>query len=301
MSKDYIIAGFRIRIEGRYCNLHDLGLRGFRPFEAEEEPDADYVMRLDPECELGPAPVVFELIHSFEFPDARHNCTLKRAENAWIFGMRPYGYDKDDRDTIFVMPFGSREVRSNIASGKKPDPSLLRFGLWLMFGLAINPLGAIAVHSSVIVKNKRAVMFLGESGTGKSTHTRLWRENIVNSTLLNDDSPIVRCVEGVPYVFGSAWSGKTPCYVNRGFPIRAIVRLSQAPHNKIRKLSVLEALAALLPSCPPAFSLDSDLQDNIFAAIAEILKSVPVYHLECLPDAEAARLAHRTLYVEPQR
>ena len=53
----------------------------------------------------------------------------------------------------------------------------------------------------LFIRGKR-FFFLGESGTGKSTHTRLWRENIAGSKLLNDDSPIVRYEEGGVWVYG---------------------------------------------------------------------------------------------------
>ena len=176
------------------------------------------------------------------------------------------------------------------------------------------------------------MLFLGESGTGKSTHTRLWREHIPGAELLNDDSPIVRIVQtadagpicgavqnpadapaaaaetpdasaattGAPkpqaMVFGAPWSGKTPCYRNVCQPIRAIVRLSQAPHNRIRRLRAIEAIGALLPSCPPSFAHDETLEDAVCATVSAVVAQVPVYHLECLPDAAAAELACRTIF-----
>lgn len=92
-------------------------------------------------------------------------------------------------------------------------------------------------------------------------------------------------------VFGAPWSGKTPCYRNVCQPIRAIVRLSQAPHNRIRRLRAIEAIGALLPSCPPSFAHDETLEDAVCATVSAVVAQVPVYHLECLPDAAAAELA----------
>ena len=57
-------------------------------------------------------------------------------------------------------------------------------------------------------------------------------------------------------VHGSPWSGKTPCDRNESCPIAAVVRLSQAPHNRIRRLRPIESIGALLPSAPPAFARD---------------------------------------------
>lgn len=175
-------------------------------------------------------------------------------------------------------------------------PALLRFGLWTAFNLTAAPLGATAFHSSAIGYLGRAVLVLGESGTGKSTHTRLWREQIPGATLLNDDSPIVRIHGGRAEVCGSPWSGKTPCYRNVTLPVAALVRLSQAPHNRIRRLRPLEALGALLPSVPPSFARDERLQDALCELISQVVQQVPVYHLECLPDAAAAELACTTIF-----
>ena len=95
------------------------------------------------------------------------------------------------------------------------------------------------------------------------------------------------------------WSsvrGKPPCYRNVCQPIRAIVRLSQAPHNRIRRLRAIEAIGALLPSCPPSFAHDETLEDAVCATVSAVVAQVPVYHLECLPDAAAAELACRTIF-----
>ena len=87
-------------------------------------------------------------------------------------------------------------------------------------------------------------LFLGHSGTGKSTHARQWLAAFDDAWLLNDDNPIVRVMEdGEVRVYGSPWSGKTPCYNNAYARVRGIVKLSQAPHNKIRTVSLPEAYA----------------------------------------------------------
>lgn len=229
----------------------------------------------------------------FDFPDADADCHFGRSASGYLFYMESR---KDGRQAIFLKDDASVDVQTNLSPDDPDASALLRFGLWMMFGVAINPHHRVAVHSSVIRWREGAVMFLGESGTGKSTHTRLWRQHIPGAQLLNDDSPIVGMHDGVPTVFGSPWSGKTPCYKNESYPIRAIVRLSQAPHNRIRRLPVISAIGALLPSCPPAFAFDNALQDNICDMLSEVLARVPAYHLECLPDADAARLAFETVF-----
>ena len=133
------------------------------------------------------------------------------------------------------------------------------------------------------------------TGGEPNRELRLWQEHIPGARLLNDDSPIIRMYQGQATAFGSPWSGKTPCYRNISRPIAGIVRLSQAPANEITRLSILRAVGSLLPSCPPAFAYDSDLQDRICRTLSDILTQAPVWHLACLPDKAAAELSYATV------
>lgn len=171
----------------------------------------------------------------------------------------------------------------------------LRFALWTAYAMIGVSLGAVPVHSSVVVCEGRAVMCLGESGTGKSTHTRLWIENIEGTHLLNDDSPIVSLVGDEVRVFGSPWSGKADCYLQESYPIAGLLRLEQRKENSIRKLGVVEGFAALQPSCPPSLAKDEHCMDLLVSFISKVIERVPVYRMGCLPDADAARLSHKTL------
>ena len=132
-------------------------------------------------------------------------------------------------------------------------------------------------------------MFLGKSGTGKSTHSRMWLQNIEGCTLLNDDNPVIRITEGKAYVYGTPWSGKTPCYKNLSVPLKAVVRLSQAPYNKVERLAPLKAYASLMPSCS-CMRWDRQSTDRLHATVEKVIMNTGCWHLECLPDADAAHV-----------
>ena len=218
---EYIVAQYRIRTTGRFSDIAAVGVRGFAPFVVEDEPTAEAVMELNSECDIDKEQFgTLTEISRFGFEEDLAECILYRYSGGFLFEMI-----KGEEHHLFAKSDDSPIVNSNYGLFEKVDISLLRFGLWIMFGIAIVPLGAIAIHSSVLVKNEGAVLCLGESGTGKSTHTRLWREHIEGTTLLNDDSPIIRMVDGIPTAFGSPWSGKTPCYRNLNYPIRTISHL----------------------------------------------------------------------------
>ncbi|HBJ77176.1 MAG TPA: hypothetical protein DDY68_05190 [Porphyromonadaceae bacterium] len=172
---------------------------------------------------------------------------------------------------------------------------LLRVG----FGLITNTMGRIAIHGSCVVKEGNAYLFLGESGIGKSTHSRLWIENIENTFLLNDDSPIIHYDGEEVWIYGSPWSGKTPCYKNERYPLKGCARITQAPHNKIVALErVIDMYSAIHPSCPPEFSYEENLYNGISRTIEGMISSIKVFRLECLPNEEAAMISYQALCKE---
>ncbi len=165
----------------------------------------------------------------------------------------------------------------------------------LLFAFATGKLGTLEMHASVTVKDDRGFLFLGKSGTGKSTHSRLWMETFPEAWLLNDDNPIVRLLDnGEIWVYGSPWSGKTPCYKNRQVRVKAIVQLEQAPANAIRSLRLPEAYAYMLCSSS-GFKIRPDMMDALYNTISRLIQTVPMYGLACLPDHDAARLCEMTV------
>ena len=163
--------------------------------------------------------------------------------------------------------------------------------MMVMYALATANSQTALFHSSVVSYQGKAYMFLGTSGTGKSTHSSLWLKYIEGTELVNDDNPVVRIIDGVARVYGSPWSGKTPCYRNVCFPVGAIVQLSQAPHNAIRRLKGVTAYAALVPSITGK-RWDKRQADGLHETENLLTQSAAVYHLECLPDEEAARVCY---------
>jgi energy-coupling factor transporter ATP-binding protein EcfA2 len=173
---------------------------------------------------------------------------------------------------------------------------MLYLAVWMAFSIAAVHRQITLIHASTVIYKEKSILFLGESGTGKSTHSQLWLQNIPDTKLLNDDSPLLCLKDGKKvYACGSPWSGKTACYKNEQAPVAGIVRLSQAPYNQIKRLTGIAAIGALLPSCPPHFAYDDLLSDHVHKIISIVLQQIPVYSLSCLPDAEAAQLVFQTL------
>ena len=284
MNKYYQIAGHAFRITGEKLIKAVERIEGFRPFALPEGEHETVFTFMEGE----EVPEMVKPLYPFDYEDVQS-----------VFGTTDQGYllvQKTEQEEAFYMWCRPSEKVVYLAGNW--SLRLYRFAMWLGYGLMTLSGQTLAIHSSCIVYRNQAVLFLGESGTGKSTHTRLWRENIEGAVLLNDDSPILRIVDGKVWMFGSPWSGKTPCYKTESYPLAACVRLSQAPHNKIRRLSVAQGYAAIHPSCPPDFAYDDTLYDYISETLSEVLGQVPMYHLECLPDADAARLSCKTVFGE---
>ena len=173
----------------------------------------------------------------------------------------------------------------------------LNDALMVMFALSTVEQQTLLIHASVVSYQGAAYLMLGKSGTGKSTHTRLWLEHIKGTTLVNDDNPVVRVIDGQAFVFGSPWSGKTPCYRNVNYPIGAFIQLSQAPLNEIHRIKGIEAYAALVPSVSGK-RWDKRIADGLHETENWVAGHVPMFHLRCLPDSDAARTCCRA--VAPQ-
>ena len=282
MQQTYRIAEHVFQVSGEnLCKVVN-NMSGFKPFVAIGADPAFFFQEELPDK----APQILSAQYTFETEGV-----------GGVFGRTSDGFcmsmNTEEGETFEMW---CRQGESVVYLGGDWILRMYRFALWVAYGLMTLKFATLAIHSSCIVFQGKAVMFLGESGTGKSTHTRLWREHIEGAFLLNDDSPMVRVEEGKVWVYGSAWSGKTPCYRNERYELKACVRLSQAPHNRIRKLPLLQAYASLHPSCAPEFAYDDALYDEVSRTLGQILSVTPVYHLECLPDGDAARLSCQTVF-----
>ena len=169
--------------------------------------------------------------------------------------------------------------------------------LMVMYALSTATKSTLLFHSSVVMENGYGYMFLGKSGTGKSTHSQLWLDTIQGVALLNDDNPVVRTYPGgISYVYGSPWSGKTPCYKNDYSALGGIVMLVQAKKNKITRLDKEEAYTDIIMSVSGT-RWDSRIKTGQHKTAMQLLHYVPLYHLDCRADREAAIICHNEVNI----
>lgn len=150
------------------------------------------------------------------------------------------------------------------------------------------------LHASCIAFNGKGIAFSAPSGTGKSTHSKLWEKYKPGAVIINDDMPALRLINGKPMLCGTPWSGSSDIFKNENVALSAIFLLEQSQENTINLVNSGEAVAGLLPRAVLPYH-DRTLMDLAIDTFEKIISLIPVYRLKCKPDAEAVELVSQCL------
>ncbi len=285
MTEHYTVADFSFAVTLLEERDLDMLLPSFRSFRSGTPAEGEKL---------------FELVEHASLPAREADVFLDEDSNDMghtLLYRMPSGYRIEldyDNGLPHVVEFDEAvaDVRAFIRWDDRFAKTALSSMLRIVFAQAILPHGAISVHASVVVNDGKGFLFMGKSGTGKSTHSGLWLKHIEGSWLLNDDNPMLRLTEGGVRVYGSPWSGKTHCYRNESAPVAGIMRLKQAPRNRFRVCEDIAAFSAVLPGCS-VLRQDMRLHEALCETLAELTERTLVGELECLPDKEAAEVCRR--------
>lgn len=173
----------------------------------------------------------------------------------------------------------------------------LNSAMMLSFAFASASRQTLLIHASTVVQGNYGYAFLAKSGTGKSTQVAMWLNYLPGCELLNDDNPIVRVIDGKTYLFGSPWSGKTPCYRNRKVLAGAFVKIMRAKSNSVERDDTLEAWGTLLASVS-SMKWDKGIYEMTCNTIKLLIETTDVYTLHCLPDKESAVICNKAIKKE---
>ncbi len=150
---------------------------------------------------------------------------------------------------------------------------------------------AFLFHGSCIAVNGEGYIFTAKSGTGKSTHTRLWRELLGNrAVMVNDDKPLIRVSEAGATVYGTPWDGKHRLSSNISAPLKALCILQRAPDNSIYQITAAEAYPMLLQQVYRPY--DGEAMKKTLDLIDRLASSVKLWRLNCNTDIRAAKIAY---------
>ncbi len=150
--------------------------------------------------------------------------------------------------------------------------------------------GGMMLHSSCVEKDGFAYLFSARSGTGKSTHTHLWIENLDNTRIINDDKPALLREDGRWYACGTPFSGKTDENLNVKVPVRAIVFLHRSETNEVKKMPPATAVNLLLEQT--INPKNKELAINMLEKVDLLLREIPCFSLGCNMESDAATTAY---------
>lgn len=141
---------------------------------------------------------------------------------------------------------------------------------------------ALLMHGSSLVYKNKGIIFTAKSGTGKSTHSRLWQK-YADCTVLNDDKNLLKIVDDKLYLYPSFWSGKHRLDNNIKSTLDAVVFLYQSKENTVRRLTPKEAFRLLLVQLS---SINFNNQE-LWNKITDKLLNLPCYYLGCNMEKDA--------------
>ena len=296
MIRDYIVAEHRFRVAIPESLTADFRLDNYAPFAVEScaEPLFSLAVQQGGMPEFGERKLVIDQGNEpGETAIALYSCA-----EGWVVTMSPSPGRPLSGVLFLSLDFKQAKLHVLIPQEAK---FALDNSLMLQYAFCTATLGTLEMHASTIACGGKAYLFLAKSGTGKSTHSQMWLKAIAGSHLMNDDNPVVRTYpDGRVTVFGSPWSGKTPCYRNECFPVGAFVRIERAPENRLERLGIVESYASVYASCS-GFKADRAMGDGLHSTIAAAIQGAPCFTMHCLPDEDAARVCYGGIMKEGGR
>lgn len=146
-------------------------------------------------------------------------------------------------------------------------------------------------HSSSLMLDDEAYVFTAVSGTGKSTHTALWRKLFKEKVvMINDDKPIIRKKDGIFYVYGTPWMGKSDIGNNVKAPVKAVYILQRGEKNSAVRVKPGAVFKNILEAT--VVPTDRRNMEKLLELLDEFFCSVPLFLLTCNMDIEAAQVAY---------
>ena len=185
-------------------------------------------------------------------------------------------------------------LEEGIKVRKFTDPFLERTSIQRKFAEFLFAQNVLMTHGSTVAVDGKAYLFTARCGTGKSTHTRLWRQVFSErAQMVNDDKPFLKLTEEAVLACGSPWSGKHGLDENITVPLQGICILERGKENRIERIPVEDALAMLLHQsyCP----LNENKRSRFEALVKKLAEKTPLWRMYCNMEPGAAEVSHRAM------
>ncbi len=174
------------------------------------------------------------------------------------------------------------------------DPFLERAAIQRAFAEYLFDRNVLLTHGSTIAVDGKAYLFIARSGTGKSTHTRLWREQFGDrAVMINDDKPFLKLTDVGVVAFGSPWSGKHGLDTNVAVPLQGICILERGGENRISPMLPRDALNMLQKQT--YLPMEVEKHPRFLQMVKKLSQIVPFWHMACTKAPDAAQVAYRAM------
>lgn len=166
------------------------------------------------------------------------------------------------------------------------------------FSDRLTELGGAVLHGSSVAYADQGIVFSANSGTGKSTHANLWKKRFGSKvTIVNDDKPALRFYTGIPYIFGTPWSGKSDLNANVQIQLKALVFIKRAETIRIERLKTRDSIFNLMGQISRPY-YDEKIGLKTMNIIEKLVQTVPIYRLYCNISQEAVDTVYQQLREE---
>ena len=205
-------------------------------------------------------------------------------------------YIVEDNDYSFKVEVSEDEMKTErIASGSNnTDGYIESICIYRNIALELPKYNAFVMHCAAIEVDGEAYCFAAKSGTGKTTHIKLWRRTFGEKVhVINGDKPIMRFFENELMVCGTPWGGKENLHSNVMFPLKSVCFIYQNPDNSIQKITSHEALGKLLKQA--FIPKNAEEAAKTIDLIGKMLEQTPMWSLGCNISQEAALMSYNAM------
>lgn len=230
-------------------------------------------------------------------------CNVVKKDNFRIFGETDnsyFQYDilrENECSAIIASDKSWTDIRCSLVDVEDMGGASLNIRQFNMIGFVIKYImlnsHGMSLHSSSLAYKNNGVMFSADSGTGKSTHTRLWKKVFDDVVIVNDDMPIIKKVDDVWHLFGCPWSGKTEINTNISVPLKALVFLERGTVNEIERIYAPDCVLRIIKQTfLPSYK---ELAQKVMSNISKLVQDIPIYRLRCTISDEAPEVVAKEL------
>ena len=216
---------------------------------------------------------------------------------------RPYLSDRASELDVFInaedLAFEQKmldieAVEEGLKLRKFTDPFLERAAIQRKVAEYLLSKNTILLHGSTVAVDGRAYLFTAACGTGKSTHTRLWREAFGDrAVMVNDDKPFLKLTDRDVLAYGSPWSGKHGLATNICVPLQGICLLHRGEENRIMRIDPERMIDTLRRQVHAP--IEERLLQQTDALVDQLAARVPLWEMACNKELEAALVSHAAM------